>query len=92
MEGPVFSEYYPGRSRAKIINIDEDKHGGYGGREEPQVKARNNLGYILLNAFVLLVVVIRYPWDNLRTTSSLLQKITETVRRLLNCFNISLTS
>ena len=41
VEGGVFSEYYPGRSRAKIVNVDEEKQGGYAGREEPQVKVRN---------------------------------------------------
>ncbi|XP_028402377.1 tight junction protein ZO-1-like isoform X2 [Dendronephthya gigantea] len=38
VESGVFSEYYPGRSRAKFVNIGEDKQDGYGGREEPQVK------------------------------------------------------
>ena len=44
VEGGVFSVYYPGRSRAKIVNIDEEKQGGYVGREEPQVKVRDIRG------------------------------------------------
>ena len=41
VESGVYSEYYPGRSRAKIVNIDDEKQGGYAGPEEPQVKVRN---------------------------------------------------
>lgn len=40
LEAGVYSEYYPGRSRAKMVNVDEDRQGGYMGREEPQVKVR----------------------------------------------------
>jgi hypothetical protein len=37
----VYSEYYPVLSRAKIVNVDEEKQGGYVGREEPQVKVKD---------------------------------------------------
>ena len=40
-ESGVFTDYYPGRSRAKIVNVDDEKQGGYGGREEPPVKVRD---------------------------------------------------
>ena len=47
VESGVYSEYYPGRSRAKIVNLDDDKQGDYGGHEEPQVKVRAKTRVIL---------------------------------------------